>query len=89
MYILFQIFFMKTTHTFRLNPSVQNLLHTLADMMKTNKTHIIENAVKHYAKSQKINPLIKCCGILSDKQADSIFDDIYSTRVNKTKPPLL
>lgn len=78
---------MKHSTTFRFNPKTLAVLENLSQTLHCSKTTIVEQAIEAYAqkKTQKISPLLKHAGVLSDAQAQEMLETIKQHKYNKDK----
>lgn len=76
---------MKKVVNIRLDENILITLEKLSKELNTTKTDIIEKSIQFFSKqkNQKQNNILKFAGILEDKQADKILQDIQNSKNSK------
>ena len=78
---------MRHTTTFRFDPKTLTVLQALSESLHCSKTAVVEQALEDYAQknAQRISPLLKHAGVLSDKEANTLLTTIKEHKYNKDK----
>lgn len=75
---------MKHPTAFRMTDNTLSIINMLSSELHISKTAVIEEAVSFYAQEKHKNKLLKYAGILSDEEANTLLETMYSSRHDKT-----
>jgi predicted transcriptional regulator len=76
---------MKQATNFRLDEATLNTINLLANDLHKTKTHVVEEAVMHYAASlkNKRNALLQFAGCLTEADGDAMLDNLQRDKDSK------